>query len=116
MQLVKRTVTELVQVFLSGVGGASVFALLLFVVGCLVGSGGLANGVEVAKNGTLIISAAALFILAGMLLMKGKQEAPAAHDAWHQRFQCIGYKLAMAMIGCGFIVVASVLDAILMML
>ena len=56
------------------VGPQQPTAVILFAGGFLFGSFQIANGFEVVKDGLLLIGAIGLFLVAGMLLAKGKKE------------------------------------------
>ena len=51
-------------------------ALVLFGLGALVSSRRLAGGLEAAKDGLFLVVALELFVLAGMLMLKGKKPEP----------------------------------------
>lgn len=114
---IKGLLGDLARAFLAGLAAAAAAAALFFVIGLMAGKGSLAFGLEMAKNVTLLIAALLLFLLAGMLLVKGKRpEKSAEGNGWRDRFRVIGYKTAAAVIAVAFLIVASLADWILLMI
>ena len=78
----------------------------------------IVNGFEVVKDGLLLIGAIGLFLVAGMLLAKGKKEnadeKKEAKNGWRQHFSVIGLKTVVLMISVAFLLLASVADLILL--
>lgn len=56
------------------VAAAAATTVILFACGFLFGSFQIVNGFEVVKDGLLLIGAIGLFLVAGMLLAKGKKK------------------------------------------
>lgn len=105
-------VRDLVKAFLIGLAAAVIVAALAFLIGTLAG-GGTAAGLETAKNVLFALCAVLLFILAGMLLIKGKKpEKKPEGNGWRRHFSVIGPKLLFGMLAIAFIICASVLDYI----
>lgn len=71
----------------------------------------LLAGVEAAKNGTLVLAALGMFLIAGMLLAKGKKpEKFSGKEGWRQQFSVLGYQSVTAAICLVFLAVAAALD------
>ena len=68
----------------------------------------------------MLIGATGLFLVAGMLLAKGKKEnadeKKEAKNGWRQHFSVIGLKTVVLMISVAFLLLASVADLILLKL
>lgn len=95
--------------FLSLIFGL-VICILLFLFGFFL-KGDYQNGLEVSKNGLFFFSSILLFILAGLLIIKGKkQEQAFDHPEWKKHFQIIGLKTVILLLCLSFIMLASVLD------
>lgn len=96
---------------------SSLVGVVLFLCGFIFSSYTLLNGLEVAKNGLLLVIAVDLFLIAGMLMVKGKKpEASALNDGWKKHFHLMGYKAVMGMICIAALIVASAVDYLLMVL
>lgn len=116
--VVKKTGKDVAKAFGVGLIAAIAASLLLFAGGFLFGSFQLANGFEVVKDGLLLIGAIGLFLVAGMLLAKGKKESAdekkEAKNGWRSHFSVIGLKTVVLVISIAFLLVASVADWILL--
>lgn len=96
-----------------GAGTGVVTFILLFLCGTLFG-GGFSNGLEMAKNGLFLTAALLLFVVAGMVMGKGKKKEPEFKDAgWRKYFSVIGLKTAVMILGLAFLLLGTVLDYIL---
>ena len=73
-EMVKQAALDVLKAFIIGVAVAAAAAVILFACGFLFGSFQIVNGFEVVKDGLLLIGAIGLFLVAGMLLAKGKNE------------------------------------------
>ena len=73
-EMVKKAALDVLKAFIIGVAAAAATAVILFACGFLFGSFQIVNGFEVVKDGLLLIGAIGLFLVAGMLLAKGKKE------------------------------------------
>ena len=66
----------------------------------------------------MLIGAIGLFLVAGMLLAKGKKEnadeKKEAKNGWRQQFSVVGLKTVVLMISAAFLLLASVADLILL--
>lgn len=102
---------DMVKAFLIGLLAAAALGLLLFLGGFAVKGGKLLAGLEAAKDGLFLILAILLFLLAGMLLMKGKkQEEMQDREGWRRHFSVFGVKMVLACISIGFLLVATAAD------
>ena len=110
-EMVKKAALDVLKAFIIGVAAAAAAAIILFACGFLFGSFQIVNGFEVVKDGLLLIGATGLFLVAGMLLAKGKKENK---NGWRQHFSVIGLKTVVLMISVAFLLLASVADLILL--
>lgn len=102
---------DLLKAFLAGAAAGAALALLLFLVGLAVSGGNFTTAVEAAKNGMFLVTAVVLFILAGMIMVKGKKtERFQEENGWRNHFAVIGYKMAMAMVAAAIVLWAVILD------
>ena len=116
-EMVKKAALDVLKAFIIGVAVAAAAAIILFACGFLFGSFQIVNGFEVVKDGLLLIGAIGLFLVAGMLLAKGKENADEKKEAkngWRQHFSVIGLKTVVLMISVAFLLLASVADLILL--
>ena len=72
-EMVKKAALDVLKAFVIGIAAAAAAAVILFAGGFLFGSFQIVNGFEVVKDGLLLIGAIGLFLVAGMLLAKGKK-------------------------------------------
>lgn len=118
MTSVKKVGKDVLKAFAVGIAAAAATAVILFAGGFLFGSFQIANGFEVVKDGLLLIGAIGLFLVAGMLLAKGKKEnadeKKEAKNGWRQQFSVVGLKTVVLMISAAFLLLASVADLILL--
>lgn len=97
-----------------GAAAGAVIALVLFVIGFLAGKFQVNSGLEAAKDGLFFILALGLFLLAGMILAKGKKpEKFSENNGWRNHFSVIGLKTVIGMICMGFFVWGIILDYIM---
>ena len=117
-EMVKKAALDVLKAFIIGVAAAAATAVILFACGFLFGSFQIVNGFEVVKAGLLLIGAIGLFLVAGMLLAKGKKEnadeKKEAKNGWRQQFSVVGLKTVVLMISAAFLLLASVADLILL--
>ena len=98
-----------------GVAVAAVLALVLAGGGALFGGNGVHSAVEAAKDGLLMIFALLLFVVAGMLLIKGKKQEQIRLDQnWRKLFAVIGPKTILLALAAGMLVVIYAVDALQM--
>ncbi len=110
MQRVKAAVLDVLKVAGLGLVVGAVIALVFFCVGALVGNG-VADGVEASKDVLFAVTAILLFIVAGMLLIKGKKaEASLEDNGWRDHFAVIGPKIALGVLAIAVAVWAVALD------
>ena len=114
-EMVKKAALDVLKAFIIGVVVAAATAVILFACGFFFGSFQIVNGFEVVKDGLLLIG---LFLVAGMLLAKGKKEnadeKKEAKNGWRQHFSVVGLKTVVLMISAAFLLIASVADLILL--
>ena len=112
-EMVKKAALDVLKAFIIGVAAAAATAVILFACGFQI-----VNGFEVVKDGLLLIGAIGLFLVAGMLLAKGKKEnadeKKEAKNGWRQHFSVVGLKTVVLMISAAFLLIASVADLILL--
>lgn len=117
-EMVKKAALDVLKAFIIGVAVAAATAVILFAGGFFFGSFQIVNGFEVVKDGLLLIGAIGLFLVAGMLLAKGKKEnadeKKEAKNGWRQQFSVVGLKTVVLMISAAFLLIASVADLILL--
>lgn len=98
-----------------GLAVAAVLALVLAGGGALFGGNGVHSAVEAAKDGLLMIFALLLFVVAGMLLIKGKKQEQIRLDQnWRKHFRVIGPKTMLLALAAGMLVVIYAVDALQM--
>ena len=98
-----------------GLAVAAVLALVLAGGGALFGGNGVHSAVEAAKDGLLMIFALLLFVVAGMLLIKGKKQEQIRLDQnWRKLFAVIGPKTILLALAAGMLVVIYAVDALQM--
>lgn len=102
----------------SGIGllASSVAGIVLFLCGFIFSHFNMLSGLEVAKNGLLLVVAIGLFLIAGMLMVKGKNpEKQAKNNGWKKHFQLMGYKVVMGIICISVLLVASAVDYMILL-
>ena len=98
-----------------GLAVAAVLALVLAGGGALFGGNGVHSAVEAAKDGLLMIFALLLFVVAGMLLIKGKKQEQIRLDQnWRKHFAVIGPKTMLLALAAGMLAVIHAVDALQM--
>jgi hypothetical protein len=114
MKKIKGLLIDLLKAVILGLAVSAAVGLLLFLGGFLFGGFQVKNGVEVGKDGLLLIASLGMFFLAGMLLSKGKKpEQLLELESWRKHFQVIGYKTMIGVLCLGFLAAASVFDDLL---
>lgn len=99
-----------------GVLASSVAGMMLFLCGFIFNHFTLLSGLEVAKNGLLLVVAIGLFLIAGMLMVKGKKpEKLDENNGWKKHFQLMGYKAVMGIICIAILIVASAVDYLILL-
>ena len=113
--MMKKVLYDLLKAFAIGAGSAAVAFALLFICGLLFGDNGANSGLEAAKDGLLLIGALGLFIVAGMIMARGKNPKKFADKVgWRRHFAAVGPEVVIAFFCAAFIVLASVADWLLM--
>lgn len=94
-----------------GMAAAIAAALVLFAGGMIFGKAGLNSGLEVMKNGLLIIFSLSLFLIAGMLLTSGKKpEQFKKGNGWKDHFAVLGPRAVLGLISVDFLILAAIAD------
>lgn len=95
-----------------GMAGGILLGLVAGILGALLGGAGLSSGLEAAKDALLFVAALMLFVLAGMLLLKGKKgERPLADmEGWRRHFAVIGPKSVLGAMAAGVVIAAIAAD------
>jgi hypothetical protein len=113
----KQILYDLGKAFFIGAAAGVLAALLLFVIGFFTGGISLMNGLEVAKDGMFLFGAIGLFLLAGMILVKGKKpEKFMKENGWQKHFKIIGIKSVMGMFCVGILLIAAIADYLMLIL
>ena len=91
--------------------GAAVGAFS-FICGFAFGGAGATSGIEAAKDVLLLVAALMMFVLAGMILIKGKKEEKpfADENGWRRHFAAVGPKSVIGGIAAGVVIVALAAD------
>lgn len=98
-----------------GLAAAAAVSLLLFLGGMLLGANGTASGLEAVKDGLLLLGALSLFLVAGMLTVRGKDpQRFSKKEGWRDHFPVIGPELVLGLISLAFLLLASAADYILL--
>jgi hypothetical protein len=105
---------DLIKTAFLGLVIAAAVGGVLFLAGFLVGGFHGKTGLEVGKDGLLLIASLGMFLLAGMLITKGKKpEQFVEMESWRKHFRIIGYKTVIGIVCIAFLMAASVIDAML---
>ena len=108
---------DIVKALGLGFASAGALAAVLFAAGALLGGGSLAAGLEAAKSGLFLGAALALFLLAGMLMLKGKKpENDLRESGWQRHFRLLSPKWVLALFAVAWILLAAGADALLLWL
>lgn len=110
---IKALMVDDVKMLLISLGVGALVSLILFVSGWFFG-GSLISGLELAKDGLFFISSILLFILAGMLMIKGKKlEKERLSESWKRHFKIIGMKTAIAIFCVVLLSLGSLIDYVM---
>lgn len=110
-------VRDIVKALGLGFASAGALAAVPFAAGALLGGGSLAAGLEAAKSGLFLGAALALFLLAGMLMLKGKKpENDLRESGWQRHFRLLSPKWVLALFAVAWILLAAGADALLLWL
>lgn len=111
----KKGLLDLGKAFLIGIAAAAAAFALLFLIGLAAGQGGWRSGLEAAKDGLLVVASLGLFLLAGMLLTKGKKpERFAADNGWRRHFAVLGPKSVLGVFCVAFVLAAAAADYLML--
>ena len=112
----KKVFRDLLKAFAIGAGVAAAAFVVLFLGGLLFGANGAASGLETAKNGLLLVGALGLFIVAGMIMTRGKDPKKFADkEGWRRHFAVVGPETVFGFFSAAFIILASIADYLLML-
>lgn len=111
--LLSGVLKDLVKALLIGIIAGGAVTLVFFLAGLAFGGSGSASGIETSKNVLFLCTAVLMFILAGMLLIKGKKpEKSYEESGWRRHFSVIGPKSVLGAIAAAFAIWAIVMDYI----
>lgn len=103
---------DLLKAFLIGCAAAAVLFAVSFLIGMI--AGGVDGGLEAAKTVLLLAASLGMFLLAGLLLMKGKKpERFSAEDSWRKHFRAAGLKSVLAACCLAALLAAAAADYLL---
>lgn len=89
--------------------GLALGGIVFFVA--FVITGNTSRSWDVCKNALSIATALLLFLVAGMLISKGKKtERFHAKDSWRRHFRVLGYKSVMGLFGVPMVILLSLAD------
>ena len=112
---VKNILIDLLKAVMIGLLAGAAIALLFLAAGMMIGGGSLAAGLEMAKNVLFFLTAMTLFLVAGMIMLKGKkQERFQGGNGWHRHFRVLGPKLVIGTISAALMILASIVDYVLL--
>ena len=109
MEKIKNICRDLGKAFTIGLlsGGAAAAVLLL-------GGFTFRAALEAAKDGLLLIAALGMFVIAGMLMVKGKNpEKFTQKEKWRVHFAVLGYKSVFAVLCVSWVLWAAAADYLL---
>ena len=87
-------IKDLIKALIIGAAAGGAVTLIFFLGGMAFGGSGAASGIETSKNVLFLCTAILLFILAGMILIKGKKpEKSYEKSGWRRHFSVIGPKI-----------------------
>ena len=93
---------------------ASQAAAVLLLGGFLFGGFTFRAALEAAKDGLLLIAALGMFVIAGMLMVKGKNpEKFTQKEKWRVHFAVLGYKSVFAVLCVSWVLWAAAADYLL---
>src|SRR5699024_6204493 len=94
-----------------GILTAAVLGILLFLGGFLFGGFQVSQGLEIDKDGLLLVAAL------GMLMVKGKNpEKFEEKDSWRKQFRVMGYKSVFGMICVAVLAAAAAVDYLMILM
>lgn len=103
---------DVAKALLVGLAAGAALGAVAFACGFAFGGAGVVSASEAAKDVLLFLAAVMLFLLAGMILIKGKKgERPLADkEGWQRHFRVVGPKSVLAGIAVGVTLVAIAAD------
>ncbi len=114
MKNIKGLFIDIVKAAILGLAISVAAGGVLFLAGYLTRGYHVETGLEVGKDGLLLIASLGMLLLAGMLLSKGKKpEQFVEMESWRKHFRIIGYKTVICVVCLAFLVIASVFDGML---
>ncbi|MGE9882502.1 hypothetical protein [Blautia obeum] len=112
--LVFQLIKDSIKMLFIGLLIGFINTIVLFLCGYLF-SGISINGLEIAKDGLFLITSILLFLIAGMLIIKGKkQEKGIDQMGWKKHFHVIGLKTAITILCVAFLSWASLIDYLML--
>lgn len=110
----KKLLHDIIKSIKIGLFLGVICGIVFFLLGFLIGKN-LENGLEVGKNGTLLISSLGIFLVAGAIMIKGKskEELPHYLKQWKEVFYLLNFKWVLAIICFVFLGIASLFDWLL---
>lgn len=113
MNGIRNLIRDLGKALLFGTAAALAAAVFLFLAGFAVGKGNPVSGLETAKNGSFLIASLLLFLLAGMLMIKGKKpDRVREREGWRAHFCVIGMKTVTGVAALAFLTAGAAIDLI----
>ena len=114
MKKIKEICRDLGRAFIIGLLSGGAAAAVLLLGGFLFGGFTIRAALEAAKDGLLLISALSMLLIAGMLMVKGKNpEKFTQKEKWRVHFAVLGYKGAFAVLCVSWILWAAAADYLL---
>ena len=108
MEKIKNICRDLGKAFTIGLLSGGAAAAVLF------GGFTFRAALEAAKDGLLLIAALGMFVIAGMLMVKGKNpEKFTQKEKWRVHFAVLGYKSVFAVLCVSWVLWAAAADYLL---
>ena len=114
MEKIKNICRDLGKAFTIGLLSGGAAAAVLLLGGFLFGGFTFRAALEAAKDGLLLIAALGMFVIAGMLMVKGKNpEKFTQKEKWRVHFAMLGYKSVFAVLCVSWVLWAAAADYLL---
>ena len=114
MKKIKEICRDLGRAFIIGLLSGGAAAAVLLLGGFLFGGFTIRAALEAAKDGLLLISALSMLLIAGMLMVKGKNpEKFTQKEKWRGHFAVLGYIGVCAVLCVSWILWAAAADYLL---
>lgn len=108
------TISDIIKLLGIAILSAVIISIVMFLIGVSAGGHGILSGLEVVKNGTLILASVGMIVIAGMLIKSGKNpEKPITNEGWRSHFKVVGFKTAIGVFSFVFLVLAEGADILL---